>query len=317
MPIRSALVYSNLYLIHLEGLEKLHPFDTHKYTRIYQKLVQDRLIDPKEVHSPEPPSERDLLQVHTRRYLDSLKSAIGVSEALEFPQIVDLPSYVLYDAIVKPHLTASGGTLLAGRLASSGFPVSINLGGGYHHAMPDRGEGFCLIADVPVAIRSLQSEGRIRRALVVDLDVHQGNGTAVIFSNDERVFTFSMHQRDIYPIPKAFSDWDVELEAGTDDSTYLRLLSECLPEMFNLADPEIVFLLAGCDVLAGDPLAGLSLTEQGVVTRDWMVIESCLERNLPVVMTLAGGYSRDSWRIQYQSLRNILLRLHTIQPGRK
>lgn len=309
MQKRYAITYSDPYLIRLGGLEKLHPFDTHKYLRIHEGLVRDGMADTQTTHAPEPLSEGDLLRVHTRRYLDSLKSAAGVSEALEFPQIANLPPSVLADAVVTPHRTASGGTLLAARLASSGFPVSVNLGGGYHHAMPDRGEGFCLFADVPVAIRCLQAEGKIRRALVVNLDVHQGNGTAVIFSDDERVFTFSMHQRDIYPVPKALSDLDVELDAGTGDSEYLSLLSEHLPETFKLSDPEIVFFLAGCDVLADNPLAGLSLTERGVVERDWTVIDSCIRKNLPVVMTLAGGYSKDSWRVQHHSLRNILQRL--------
>jgi histone deacetylase 11 len=304
-----AITYSDSYLIRLGGLEKLHPFDTHKYRRIHEGLVRDGLADPRTTHAPEPLSEDDLLRVHTRRYLDGLKSAAGVSEALEFPQIANLPQSVLADAVVTPHRTASGGTLLAARLAASGFPVSVNLGGGYHHAMPDHGEGFCLFADVPIAIRHLQAEGKIRRALVVDLDVHQGNGTAVIFSDDERVFTFSMHQRDIYPVPKALGDLDVEIEAGTGDSEYLGLLSEHLPETFRRSDPEIIFFLAGCDVLAGDPLAGLSLTERGVVERDWTVVDSCIQRNLPVVMTLAGGYSKDSWRVQHHSLRSLLRRL--------
>ena len=305
----AAVVFSDRYLVHLDGLEKLHPFDSHKYRRIHQELIREGHIAPEDTKIPEPCKEVDLLRVHTQRYLDSLKNAVGLAEALEFPQIGNLAPPVLYDAIVMPHQFVCGGTLLAARAALE-FPISINIGGGYHHAKPDRGGGFCLFADVPIAIRCLLSEGRIKRALIVDLDVHQGNGTAVIFADDERVFTFSMHQKDIYPIPKEFSNCDVELQAGTEDQTYLNILSEHLPKLFELADPDMVFLLAGCDVLKDDPLAGLALTGQGVIRRDWMVAEFCLDRKVPLVMTLAGGYGRDSWRIQYESIRNIMLNLH-------
>jgi len=302
------IVYSERTLIRLDGLEKLHPFDTHKYKRIYDRLALDGLAGPENTHAAEPASEEDLLRVHTRRYLASLDGGIGVSEALEFPELGRIPAALLRESVVMPQRIAAGGTILAAGIALD-HPVVINLGGGYHHAMPDRGEGFCLFADVPAAIRGLQSRGLIRRALIVDLDVHQGNGSAVIFADDESVFTFSMHQKDIYPMPKEFSDCDVELDAGCDDTTYLRLLSETLPKVCGLAEPDMVFLLAGCDVLAGDPLAGLAITPDGVVRRDWQVVSFCLDRGIPVVMTLAGGYSPESWRVQYESVRNIVLRL--------
>jgi histone deacetylase 11 len=308
VPARPEIVYSDRYPIQLGGLERLHPFDTHKYRRIFDRLVRDGLVDPEKTHAPEPASDADLLRVHTRRYLESLEGAAGVAEALEFAELRRLSAPVVRDAVVAPHRIASGGTILAARLALTN-PLAVNLGGGYHHAMPDHGEGFCLFADVPAAIRSLLADGGIGRALVVDLDVHQGNGTAVIFADDENVFTFSMHQRDIYPIPKEFSDCDVELDAGCDDRTYLGLLSKYLPEVFSLAKPDMVFFLAGCDVLSGDPLAGLAVSEKAVVLRDWRVAEFCFERKVPLVMTLAGGYSPESWRVQYESIRHIILKM--------
>jgi histone deacetylase 11 len=243
--------------------------------------------------------------VHTPRYVRALRRGSGVSEALEFPELGQIHADRLLSAVVMPHLLACGGTVLAARLSAS-HPVAVNLGGGYHHAMPDRGEGFCLVADIAVAVRAVQADCSVGRTLVIDLDVHQGNGTALIFADDETVFTFSMHQADIYPIPKEFSDWDVELESGMKDIQYLALLEKNLPEVFNLARPDVVFFQAGCDVLAGDPLAGLALTEGGVVRRDWMVVEHCLRRNVPVVMTLGGGYARDSWRVQAESIKNLL-----------
>ena len=146
----------------------------------------------------------------------------------------------------------------------------------------------------------------IYKALIIDLDVHQGNGTALIFENDDSVFTFSMHQGDIYPIPKENSDLDIELNAGTDDSEYLDILSNHLPGLFEVSKPDIVFIIGGCDTLNDDPLASLNMTEDGIVKRDWMVIEACLERSVPVVMTLAGGYSENAWHAQYLSIKNII-----------
>jgi histone deacetylase 11 len=154
----------------------------------------------------------------------------------------------------------------------------------------------------------LRQEGLIRRAAVVDLDVHQGNGTAVIFSGDDDVFTFSMHQAGIYPIPKAKSDLDVELPAGTDDEAYLRELARCLPVVLAKAQPEIVFLQAGCDTLSADPLAHLKMTPHGIVRRDAMVIDACAARDIPVVMTLGGGYSKQAWRAQYGSVKRTILK---------
>jgi histone deacetylase 11 len=306
------IVHSEKTLLRLDGLENLHPFDTGKYMRIYDRLLLDGLVGPGNTHVPEPAPEEDLLRVHTRRYLAGLEAGYGVSEALEFPELGRLDPAVLAESVVMPHRIAAGGTILAARLALD-HGVAVNLGGGYHHAMPDRGEGFCLFADVPAAIRSLQARGGIHRALIVDLDVHQGNGSAVICADDESVFTFSMHQKDIYPMPKEFSDRDVELDAGCGDATYLGLLGEYLPKVHALSEPDMVFLVAGADVLAGDLLAGLSITPEGLVQRDWQVVSFCLERGIPVVMTLAGGYGPESWKAQYLSVRNILLKTRDLR----
>ena len=191
--------------------------------------------------------------------------------------------------------------MLAGRLALY-HGIAINLAGGYHHAKPDRGEGFCIYADMAIAIRELRAAGLIRRALVVDLDVHQGNGTAEIFAGDDAVFTFSIHEDDIYPIPKARSDLDVELPAGTTDEQYLAALRAHLPGAIDSARPDVVFLQAGCDTLAGDPLARMRMTPEGIAARDGEVIDACVRRGIPVVMVLGGGYSPQAWEAQYLSV---------------
>lgn len=303
--LRIPFVYSDAYLIHLEGLEKLHPFDTHKYKRIIEKLIEEKWISPENIFNPQPASDEDLLCVHTPEYLETLKNPMHVAMYLEFPALSSLSTEKVYQGVVLPHRFVTGGTILSGNLALE-YPLVMHIGGGYHHAKSDRGEGFCLFADIAIAIRHLQEKGKAQRFLVVDLDVHQGNGTAEIFAEDERVFTFSMHEKDIYPVPKAISDCDVELEPETGDEEYLELLSHYLPEITKLSEPEMVFYVAGCDVLKDDPLASLSITEKGLIERDGKVVQWFLSQKIPLVFLLAGGYGPNSWHAQYQSICHIL-----------
>jgi histone deacetylase 11 len=303
---RVAVVYSENYQVNLGGLEKLHTFDIRKYAKIYLKLVTDGLIKPEDVFVPEQASREQILLVHTAEFLENVKDPGIVARYLEASYVAVMPAGVVEEGILKPMRYATGGTILAGREALR-HGVGINIGGGFHHAKPHAGGGFNVYADIAIAIRALQKEGLIRRALVVDLDVHQGNGTAVIFAGDDDVFTFSMHQRDIYPVPKAASDLDVELARGTGDEAYLKLLGEHLPRVLEQARADIVFIQAGCDTLAGDPLAGLAMTEDGIVRRDAMVIDECVRRGIPVAMALGGGYSSEAWQVQYASIRRTIM----------
>ena len=300
-----AIVYSYNYKISIYGLEKLHPFEIRKYEKIYTQLIEDGVLKPEEVFVPETLTDDDILLVHSKEFIKSLDSSRKVARYLEADQTAMLPASVMKEKIVAPFRLASGGTLLAARQALK-CGTAVNIGGGYHHAKPDKGEGFCIFADIPIAIRKLQEEGKIKRALIIDLDVHQGNGTAVCLADDDSTFTFSMHQGDIYPVPKEESDLDVELAFGEGDNEILPKVKKILPELFEKANPDIVFYVAGCDMLNGDPLASLAMTEKGIVKRDDMVIQACRKRKIPVVMTLAGGYSPNAWRAQYKSIKNIL-----------
>lgn len=312
---RVCIVYSQRYQISLAGLEKLHPFDINKYSKIYLQLVTDGWIAPADVFVPEEIRREDLLRVHSVAYLDErLREPVSLARYLEFGMAEYAPAGLTDAAVLEAFRYTTGGTLKAARLALE-YGIAVNLGGGYHHAMPDAGGGFCIYADMPVAIRTLQAERLIERALVVDLDVHQGNGTAVCVANDDRVFTFDMHEEDIYPIPKEVNDLDIPLPAGMSNEEYLAELERHLPAVFDAARPDIVFYQAGVDVLKGDPLANLSLTRKGVVRRDRLVIAECVRRGVPVVMVLGGGYSPNAWRVQYQSIVDLLERYGNAARG--
>ncbi len=295
------IVYSTNAELNMAGLERLHPFDIHKYAKIYLQLQTEGYLRPDDVFVPEPVSEEQILLVHTDEFLRSLKDSQRVAQYLEAGFVGKFPAKIVDVTVLNSFRWATGGTILAGREALK-YGIAINLGGGYHHAKPDAGEGFCVYNDLAIAIRALQKDGLIKRACVVDLDVHQGNGTAVIFAGDDNVFTFSMHQRDIYPIPKETSDWDIELDSGTTDEAYLKVLRDALPEVLARAKPDIVFLQAGCDTLADDPLASLAMTQSGIVRRDALVIDTCVAQEIPVVMTLGGGYQPQAWKTQYASI---------------
>lgn len=302
---RVCVVYSAHYQIHLAGIEKLHPFDINKYARIYLSLLTEGYLEPEDVFVPEPVLEEDLLRVHPPDYLESLRRPAVLARYLEFGPARFAPAGLTDAAILQPFRRATGGTVMAARLALE-HGIAINLGGGYHHAGPERGGGFCIYADMPIAIRTLQQEGLISRALVIDLDAHQGNGTALCFEDDDDVFTFDMHEEGIYPHPKERNTLDVGLPSGTGDDAFLRILADHLPRVFDAARPDIVIYQAGVDALADDPLTNLRVTRRGIVERDRLVFTEAVGRDVPIVMVLGGGYSADAWRAQHESIRRII-----------
>ena len=305
-----AIVYSQSYHIDLGGFEKLHPHP-QKYGNLYLALQTDGFVRPQDIFVPPEATGEQILLVHSEAFLESLKTSKNIARYLEVPALAAVPHACLEGGLLKSFRRQVGGTIHAARLALK-HGIGVNLGGGWHHAKRDAGEGFCIYNDLAIAIRVLKKEGHIRRAMVIDLDVHQGNGTAEIFDGDETAYTFSIHQGNIYPVPKSTSDWDIELQGGTDDETYLASLSNALPKLFAAAKPDIVFLQGGADVLAGDPLASFQMTPAGLVKRDAMVIDACVKRGVPIVTTLGGGYQQDSWKAQYASLKRTLKKYGTV-----
>jgi acetoin utilization deacetylase AcuC-like enzyme len=255
-----------------------------KYVLLKERLVAEGILAGGDILEPEPIDLPTLELVHTREYLAKLASS-GLSAAEQ--RRLGLP---WSEALWQRSRLASAGTLLAARAALEDG-LAGNLAGGTHHAFADHGEGFCVLNDVALAIRRLQAEGLIKRAAVIDLDVHQGNGTAAIFEADEAVFTFSMHGERNYPLAKMRSSLDVPLRDGVGDAEYLDLMRGHLPRVLEAAAADMVFYLAGVDVAAGDRYGKLALTEEGIKQRDRCVIEAVRGRGLPLSIVLAGGYA--------------------------
>jgi len=260
-----------------------HVFPIEKYGLVRQRLIEEGILTADDFIEPEMATDEDLLLVHTKEYVHDLMSMLWT----ERTYASELP---LTEEIRDSYLLGTGGTILACQRALE-CRVAVNLSGGFHHAFPDHAEGFCYTNDVAIAIRHLQRDNyTVRRFLVVDCDLHQGNGTAYIFRADHDVFTFSIHQENIYPV-KQKSDLDIGLADGTDDATYLAHLHKHVPRIMSDFAPEFVIYLAGADPYKYDQLGGLSLTMDGLQRRDEFVIGECVRRNIPVAVLLAGGYA--------------------------
>ncbi len=275
-----------------------HVFPSQKFKMTHDALLTEGIAEEADFIEPEMASDRDVLRVHTPAWVRKLQTdslTQGERMKLEIP---------VSDATIRGFWLAAGGSILAGRKAlEDGF--AANLGGGFHHAYPGHGEGFCMLHDFGIAIRSLQASGAIRTAMIVDTDVHQGNGTAAIFENDSSVYTFSIHQENNYPMPKPPSDEDIGLVDGTRDHEYLDALEEGLLHSLKKVTPDIIFYVGGADPYREDQLGGLALTFEGLQKRDRLVFEHARRRGIPVASTLAGGYARrvaDTVRIHVNTI---------------
>jgi acetoin utilization deacetylase AcuC-like enzyme len=262
-----------------------HRFPMPKYRLLRDRLMYERLLLPDELQESDLIDRASLLLVHTPEYLEAMFS--GRLEAAEQRAL----GFGWSPPLIARSRASVSGTVAAARAALREGAAG-NLAGGTHHAYADRGTGFCVFNDIAVAARTLQQEGLIDRVLVVDLDVHQGDGTAAIFAGDESVFTFSMHGAKNFPFRKQRSSLDVELPDGCGDAQYLDELRRHLPEVVERARPDILFFQAGVDPLGGDLLGRLNLSLEGLRLRDRIVATAACERGIPLVLTLGGGYTR-------------------------
>jgi acetoin utilization deacetylase AcuC-like enzyme len=275
------LVYHEGYDLNLGE----HVFPSQKFRLIAEKLVADRIASKEDFLRPQPASDSDILRVHTTEWVQKLRT--GTLTHSDIMKLEVPYSQELVDAF----WLAAGGTIAAAQAAlREGF--GCNLGGGFHHAYPGHGEGFCAIHDVAVAIRRMQSDGSIRKAIVVDTDVHHGNGTAAIFGKDDSVFTLSIHQANNYPAHKPASTLDLNMEDGVSDEEYLGALLPAVRHGLEKFQPDMLFYVGGADPYREDQLGGLDISIGGLKARDFGVFEEARKRKIPVVTTLAGGYAR-------------------------
>jgi acetoin utilization deacetylase AcuC-like enzyme len=302
------LVYSDDYYLPIGS----HVFPAEKYQRIHKKLQETGVAEPKDFVAPQPASDQDILLVHTPTYVQKLRTGtLSAREELE----MEIP---YSPELVRAFWLAAGGSMLAADFALNDR-VAFNIGGGFHHAFPDHGEGFCMIHDVAVAIRRMQRDDKIRTAMTIDCDVHQGNGTAAIFAGmrvpseplpsvagpsrlGERtrmrsahagdVFTISLHQENNYPAWKPPSSIDVDLPDGIEDDAYLAWLDNAISSAFRQFEPELICYVAGADPYKEDQLGGLNLTIDGLKRRDELVFKVAYARDVPVMVTFAGGYAQ-------------------------
>ena len=267
-----------------------HSYPMDKYRLIPEQLLIEGILAADEIIEPEPIALDAILRVHTSEYVHAF-----INGTLERKALLRL-GLPWSEELVRRAFVVIGGTLGAAQAAIRDG-AAVNLAGGTHHAFADHGEGYCIFNDLVITLRKLREDGAMQRALVIDLDVHQGNGTAALCQNDPDTFTFSMHGENNYPAHKEHSSWDIALPDETTDEQYLGTLKESLPQLLERTSPDLIFYQAGVDVLRGDRFGKLALSMDGVGERDRLVSDFVRQAGLPLAVTLGGGYARDINRI--------------------
>ena len=295
------LFYSFEYQIDFTENGDRKSFDTYKYLKITKELRKDKLIKYKSLIRPNPLNDEDILLVHTQDYLDWIKKPLNLQQVLHTNYLTEFD-----EDIFNIFRYISGGTYEAAILALENKKPSFNLSGGFHHARASRGEGFCPINDVAIAIRKLKSENKIKKALIIDLDYHQGNGTRNIFKDDEDVFTFSIHATQWCDLD-AKSSLDVLVDTDILEEDYLKLLKENLSLLKKEFNADIIFYLAGSDPFIDDALCDMNLSMEAMLKRDLEVCGFSKSLNIPIVTLPAGGYGDKSWQIYYNFIKYCLL----------
>ncbi len=288
------VVYSEDYYVDIGE----HVFPTMKYRALYSRLIKEEVLAKEDFVSPTVAEEEDVLLVHTPNYLKKIKEGkLSRQEVLT----LELP---YSEELVRSSLLCCGGTILACRMAVNDG-VGMHMGGGFHHAFPDHGEGFCVLNDIAIGIKKAMKDGLARKALVIDCDLHQGNGTAAIFGGDKDVFTFSIHQENNYPYFKPKSTRDIGLADGTRDKEYLAHLTEEIPKIVSTFKPDLIMYVAGADPYRNDQIGGLALTIEGLRERDEFVFGIAKNYSIPIAAVLAGGYAyrkEDTVQIHYNTI---------------
>lgn len=272
--------------IYKHPLPEGHRFPMIKYELLPQQLIHEGTCTEANFFEPEKPNDKYIVAVHTPEYYYDL---VNITLDQRAARKIGFP---LSEVLVEREVIIADGTIKASEYALK-YGVAMNIAGGTHHAYTDRGEAFCLLNDQAIGTKYLQAKGLVQKVLIVDLDVHQGNGTAEIFQNDNSVFTFSMHGKSNYPFKKEESNLDIALDNDCDDATYLSLLYKTLPKLIQEQQPDFIYYLCGVDVIASDKLGKLGMTLEGCKERDRFVLQLCKDHQIPVMCSMGGGYSQD------------------------
>lgn len=300
--VRPRLYYRAEYVADILEAGMRNTFDILRPRRIRDSLIDCGVAAGGDFIAPSALDDADLLLVHPRDYIETIREPSTLARLL----FLD-PEHPWDDRLLLPFLYAAGGTVEAALGAAAGGGIGLNLGGGYHHAQADKAEGFCAIADVAIAIRRLRLARHAERVLIVDLDYHHGNGNAEIFSQDESVFTFSMHGNNWCWLTKR-NNLDIELPPGTGDDAYLQTLRQRLPPIVEEFEPDFAFYVAGGDPFVEDRLGDFTISEAGMLERDLFVTDLLRARGLPMVAVTAGGYGPTSWRVHFNYYGRLLER---------
>jgi histone deacetylase 11 len=330
--IQPKVVYSDKYNFNFDNslldlVRELHPFDSHKYANVWKIITNSILdIDQIKIDVDSIITENELKLAHSEEYLKKLLTLSYIAKAIEMPELAvavkllsvlpcsDISESSIRKSILDPMKWATKGTILAG-YESLENGIAINLSGGYHHASRNKGEGFCIYSDVAIAIKHLQKNEKLTtedNILIVDLDVHQGNGLERIFHDDNHVHIFDMYNGGIYPQDqwarkRVNNNFDLPLNSGMEDDSYLTTLHDNLPRFItSVQSPKIAFYIAGTDVFEEDPLGEFNVSENGILARDKYVIDTLVDNGIPCVMVLGGGYTKQSATIIANSIKNIL-----------
>ncbi len=311
------IIFHEKYDISVMGIENFHPFDSKKYGKVFNHLSRSLNLKKKQFYKPSKLKDKELKLMHSKDYLKSLEKSATIAQIAEIPALKYVPNFILQNEVLTSMKYATSGTILGCDLAIE-HGWAINLSGGYHHAKANSGEGFCVFADIPLAVYKVLEKHPEFKVLVIDLDAHQGNGCESIFENDERVAYFDVYNGEIYPNDtdaKEFIKFDFPVQSFIKDKEYLELIKKQIPEAINSFKPNLIIYNAGTDIFKEDPLGKMAVSENGIIKRDSFVFETALENNIPILMTLSGGYSPKSASIIGKSLENIIKKNKLLTPS--
>ncbi len=302
------IIYSPKYNISILGFENFHPFDTKKYKKVYSHLRKELDLSKNQFYTPFYATDSLLLTVHTEEYLQSLKKSSEVAMVAEMAIFARFPNWFLQKNILNPMRWATGGTVVGVDLAlKEGW--AINLSGGYHHAKAESSSGFCFYSDIALAAEHLWKSSPEAKVLILDLDAHQGNGFEAIFKDDNRITILDIYTEGIYPDDREvmkYIDYNVPIPAYTKDSLYLEMLERELCTILAKEEFDFIIYNAGTDILKGDHVGQLAITEEGIIERDAMVFSFAKEKKTPILMLLSGGYTKESGPIIGKSITHLV-----------